>query len=170
MVWPEDVKILPAGLGQAGNLKSGRPRSGSRVAKEEPPPQEVRQIGAWLPTEAWKRFTIKEGAKGPITADFAFVRAVSKRGRRPGDEVWVIFHRSASDPTEIKYYLSNAPARIAKTDLARQAGAALASRNGDRGRQKRTGDGSLRNPHVARLASSYDADLPGASFSGAFGG
>jgi SRSO17 transposase len=122
MVWPGDVKILPAGLGQAGNLKSGRPRSGSRVAKKEPPPQELRQIGAWLPTEAWKRFTIKEGAKGPITADFAFVRAVSKRGRRPGHEVWVIFRRSTSDPTDIKYYLSNAPAKIAKTDLVRQAG------------------------------------------------
>lgn len=122
MVWPEDVKILSAGLGQAGNLKSGRPRSGPRVAKKEPSPQEVRQIGGGLPAEAWKRFTIKEGAKGPITADFAFVRAVSKRGRRPGHQVWVIFRRSTSDPTDIKYYLSNAPARIAKTDLVRQAG------------------------------------------------
>jgi len=122
MVWPENVKILPAGLGQAGNLKTGRPRSGPRVAKKEPSPQEVRQIGAGLPAEAWKRFTIKEGAKGPITADFAFVRAVSKRGRRPGAEVWVIFRRSTSDPTDIKYYLSNAPAKIAKTDLVRQAG------------------------------------------------
>jgi SRSO17 transposase len=122
MVWPENVKILPAGLGQAGNLKTGRPRSGPRVAKKEPSPQEVRQIGAGLPGEAWKRFTIKEGAKGPITADFAFVRAVSKRGRRPGHEVWVIFRRSTSDPTDIKYYLSNAPATIAKTDLVRQAG------------------------------------------------
>jgi SRSO17 transposase len=27
MVWPEDVKILLAGLGQAGNRKTGRPRS-----------------------------------------------------------------------------------------------------------------------------------------------
>lgn len=122
MVWPENVKILPAGLGQAGNLKSGRPRSGPRVAKKEPLPQEVRQIGAGLPAEAWKRLTIKEGAKGPLTADFAFVRAVSKRGRRPGHQVWVIFRRSASDPTDIKYYLSNAPATIAKTDLVRQAG------------------------------------------------
>jgi SRSO17 transposase len=122
MVWPENVKILPAGLGQVGNLKTGRPRSGPRVAKKEPSPQEVRQIGAGLPAEAWKRFTIKEGAKGPITADFAFVRAVSKRGRRPGHQIWVIFRRSTSDPTEIKYYLSNAPATIAKTDLVRQAG------------------------------------------------
>lgn len=122
MVWPEDVKILPVGLGQSGNLKTGRPRSGPRVARNQPAPQEVRQIGARLPAKAWKRFTIKEGAKGPITADFAFVRAVSKRGRRPGHEVWVIFRRSTSDPGEIKYFLSNAPAKIAKTDLVHQAG------------------------------------------------
>lgn len=122
LVWPEDVKILPAGPGHPGNLKKGRPRIGPRVARNEPLPQEVREIGASLPAKAWKRFTIKEGARGPITADFAFVRAVSKRGRRPGHEVWVIFRRSTSDPTEIKYFLSNAPAKIAKTDLVRQAG------------------------------------------------
>ena len=122
MVWPEAVKILPPGLGQAGNLKTGRRRSGPRVARGEAGPQEVRQLSAQLPATAWKRYTIKEGAKGPRTADFAFVRAVSKRGRRPGHEVWVVFRRSLSDPTEIKYYLSNAPAQVAKTDLVRQAG------------------------------------------------
>lgn len=122
MVWPQGVQILPAGLGQSGNLKAGRPRTGPRVARQEPAPQEVRQIGASLPAKAWKRYTIKEGAKGPISADLAFVRAVSKRGRRPGHEVWAIFRRSTSDPTQIKYYLSNAPAKIAKTALVRQAG------------------------------------------------
>lgn len=122
MVWPEKVKILGAGLGQAGNLKLGRPRNGPRVARNQPAAQEVRQMAAELPAEVWKRYTIKEGAKGPISADFAFVRAVRKRRRRPGHEVWVIFRRSVSDPTEIKYYLSNAPAEIAKTDLVRQAG------------------------------------------------
>jgi SRSO17 transposase len=122
MVWPEQVKILDAGLGQTGNLKMGRPRNGPRVARNQPTAQEVRQMAAELPAKVWKRYTIKEGAKGPISADFAFVRAIRKRRRRPGHEVWVIFRRSASDPTEIKYYLSNAPAEIAKTDLVRQAG------------------------------------------------
>jgi len=122
MVWPEKVKILGVGKDQAGNLKTGRPRSGPRVARNQPAAQEVRQMAAEAPTGVWKRYTIKEGAKGPISADFAFMRAVRKRRRRPGHEVWVIFRRSASDPTEIKYYLSNAPSEIAKTDLVRQAG------------------------------------------------
>jgi SRSO17 transposase len=122
MMWPAGVKILQAGLGQAGNLNTGRPRSGPRVARNQPAAQEVRQMAVELSAEDWKRYTIKEGAKGPISADFAFVRAVRKRRRRPGHEVWVVFRRSTSDPTEIKYYLSNAPAEIAKTDLVRQAG------------------------------------------------
>ena len=121
-VWPEKVKVLGVGKGQAGNLKTGRPRSGPRVARNQPAAQEVRQLAAELPAGGWRRHTIKEGAKGPIRADFAFVRAVRKRGHRPGHEVWVIFRRSVSDPAEIKYYLSNAPAEIAKTDLVRQAG------------------------------------------------
>src|SRR5262249_9438572 len=96
-VWPEEGKILPAGLAQAGQLKTGRPRSGPRVARNEPAPQEVRPLGAAMPAEAWKRFTVQEGAQGPISADFALVRAVRKRGRRPGAEVWGSFRRSASD-------------------------------------------------------------------------
>jgi SRSO17 transposase len=50
------------------------------------------------------------------------VRGRSKRRRRPGDDVWVVFRRSTSDPTDIKFYLSNAPVTVAKTDLVRQAG------------------------------------------------
>jgi SRSO17 transposase len=122
MGWPEGVKILQAGPGQAGNLNTGRPRTGPRVARNQPAAQEVRQMAVELSAEDWKRYTIKEGTKGPISADFAFVRVIRKRRRRPGHEVWVVFRRSTSAPTEIKYYLSNAPAEIAKTDLVRQAG------------------------------------------------
>ena len=35
----------------------------------------------------------------------------------PCHKVWVILRRSTSAPTEIKYYLSNTPAEIAKTDV-----------------------------------------------------
>jgi SRSO17 transposase len=121
-VWLGQPQILPPGKGQPGNIKTGRPRTGPRVAKGEASAQEARLITANLAPQDWKRYTIKEGAKGPITADFAFVRAVSKRGRRPGHEVWVVFRRSTSDPSEIKYYLSNAPATTALTELVRLAG------------------------------------------------
>jgi SRSO17 transposase len=121
-VWVGSVQILPPGKGQQGNLKTGRPRTGPRVARDEAAAQQVRLIAANLSPEDWQRRTIKEGSKGPITADFAFVPAISNRRGRPGHQVWVIFRRSRSNPSEIKYYLSNAPATTAKTELVRMAG------------------------------------------------
>src|SRR6516164_7207505 len=54
-VWPEKVKILDVGKGQTGNLKTGRPRSGPRVARNQPAAQEVRQLAAELPAGGWRR-------------------------------------------------------------------------------------------------------------------
>ena len=116
-VWVGEVKILAPGKG-----KMGRPRSGARVAPGTPPPQAVRQIAAQLPQRAWQRYTIKEGSKGPIEADFAFIRATSKRGRRPSHAVWVVFRRGLEAGAEIKVYLSNAPANCAHTQLVRMSG------------------------------------------------
>jgi SRSO17 transposase len=117
MVWVGKVEVIAPGQG-----RMGRPRSGATVAPGTPPPQEVRQIAAALPARAWRRYAIKEGSKGPIQAEFAFVRATSKRGRRPGHEVWVVFRRGLEAGAEIKCYLSNAPANCARTELARMSG------------------------------------------------
>lgn len=117
MVWVGDVEIIPAGKGA-----KGRPRSGPLVAPTTPPPEEVRQIAAQLPARKWKRYTIKEGSKGPIEAEFAFVRATSKRGRRPGHAVWVVFRRGLEQGAELKVYLSNAPATCARKRLVRMSG------------------------------------------------
>jgi hypothetical protein len=111
-----------------------------------------------MPAEAWERFTINEDAKGPITVDSAFVREVSNRDHRPGQEVWVIFRRNAGDPTE------TGSCEDCQNPSGASGGFAPASRGRDRRRQKRTGDGPLRAPHMSWLASSYDADLPGALF------
>jgi SRSO17 transposase len=116
-VWVGEVEVISPGQG-----KMGRPRTGALVAQDTPPPQEVRQIAAALPACAWQRETIKEGSRGPIEADFAFVRATSKRGRRPGHEVWVVFRRGLEEGAEIKIYLSNAAATCARTTLVRMSG------------------------------------------------
>ena len=116
-VWVGKVEVIPPGQG-----KMGRPRTGAVVATDTPPPQEVRQIAAELLARAWRRERIKECSRGPIEADFAFVRTTSKRGRRPGHEVWVIFRRGLEAGAEIKCYLSNAPATCARTTLVRMSG------------------------------------------------
>jgi SRSO17 transposase len=105
-VWPEEVEIISPGQGPRG-----APRTGLRVAPGTPQAPDVQQLGVQLQDDDWRPYTIKEGSKGPITAAFAFMRATSKRGRRPGHQVWLIFRRGLEPGAEIKYYLSNAPAR-----------------------------------------------------------
>ncbi len=117
MVWVGQPTILPP-----GPVPMGRPREGARVAPNTPDAQEVRHIAAGLSARQWRRYTIKEGSQGPVEADFAFVRATRKRKRRPGDRVWVIFRRSLGPVPELKAYLSNAPADIAKTRLVQMSG------------------------------------------------
>jgi hypothetical protein len=70
-----------------------------------------------LPADQWAPATIKEGAKGPIVADFAFLRVVAMRDGLPGPDVWVVFRRTRDDLPELKSYLSNAPAEVPQARL-----------------------------------------------------
>jgi len=57
-----------------------------------------------------------------LEADFVFVRVTTVRESLPGPRVWATFRRSLADPTEIKFYLSNAPARCPHRQLVRVTG------------------------------------------------
>jgi hypothetical protein len=100
----------------------GRPRLHSRVTPGAPRPIELKVLAAQLPRSAWQRRTIKEGSRGPLEADFAFVRVTTLRDGLPGPRVWATFRRGLADPTEIKCYLSNAPAHCPHADLVRVTG------------------------------------------------
>jgi len=71
---------------------------------------EVGALAAALPAAAWTRQLIKEGAKGPLEADIARVRARATRDGQPGPDVWVVLRRSLGDAPTLKAYLSNASA------------------------------------------------------------
>jgi SRSO17 transposase len=116
-VWEGQPTVLPP-----GPVPLGRPRAGARVAPDTPAAVEVRHLAAHVSRRHWRRYKIKDGSQGPVEADFAFVRATRKRGRRPGQAVWVIFRRSLGPQPELKCYLSNAPANIAHTRLAEMTG------------------------------------------------
>ncbi len=75
-----------------------------------------------LPKTAWTRATIKEGSKGPIVCDVAFVRVNEARAGLPGPRQWLIIRRNVDDPTVVKFYFSNAPETIATAQLARMCG------------------------------------------------
>jgi SRSO17 transposase len=99
----------------------GRPRTRVRLAEDAPPSTTVAAIvGAW-PEEQWKRLTVAEGEKGPRTYDWGRMRVVESRDGLPGPDAWLLARRSISDPTEIAYYLSNAPLDTSLLTLAQVA-------------------------------------------------
>jgi SRSO17 transposase len=121
--WVGAVEIEPPGQGAMG-----RPRTRPRVAPGTPKPQEVGKIARALPPTAWRRYGIKEGAKGELAADFAFLRVTrSRRGGRPGPEAWLVVRRSLTPDAHGKllhrYFLTNAPADCPRDELARLSGA-----------------------------------------------
>jgi SRSO17 transposase len=116
-VWVGKPKVEPAGAGPMG-----RPRKHSRVAAGTPRAEEVRQVAGRLPARAWRRYTIKEGSKGPIEADCAFVRVTRARRGRPGLSGWLVLRRSLDERHTIKFFLSNAPASCPPATLVRISG------------------------------------------------
>ena len=116
-VWLRTPPVQPPGPGLMG-----RPRIHPRVAPSAPRPVELRGLAAQLPRSAWQRWTIKEGSRGPLEADFAIVRVTAVRNSLPGPRLWATFRRSLADPTAIKCYLSNAPAQCAWAELVRVTG------------------------------------------------
>lgn len=122
-VWVGPVAVEPPGQGAMG-----RPRTRARVAAGTPAPQEVRRVTAALPDAAWRRYAIKEGAKGELAADFVFLRVTrARRGGRPGPAAWLVIRRSLTPDAHgkllHKYFLTNAPADCPRNELARLSGA-----------------------------------------------
>ena len=67
------------------------------------------------PSTRWQRAPLAEGDKGPIIAKVAATRVCDKRNDKPGVKQWLILRRL--EDGRLKYYLSNASARVAKSTL-----------------------------------------------------
>jgi SRSO17 transposase len=111
-VWRErPATAVPPGTGR------GRPPTRERVVPDAPAPVRVDHLAASLAADQWTPTVIKAGAKGPVAAQFAFVRAVAVRDALPGPDVWVVLRRSLGETPELKTYLSNAPAETPPATL-----------------------------------------------------
>jgi SRSO17 transposase len=113
VVWPEATFT-----GQRG-----RPRKEPRLANGATAWEPVSVVVAALPCQVWKRLAVGQGEKGPRMYDWARVRVFEKRGAVPGPQGWLLVRRSITDPTELAYYLSNAPRSTSLRSLAEVAGA-----------------------------------------------
>jgi len=117
-VWREPQPVVAPFKG-----KTGRPRKKPRLAKGAKAWEAVSSVVATLPSHAWQRLAVGQGEKGPRSYDWAMVRIVEKRGAVPGPDSWLLARRSISNPAELAYYLSNAPADTPLQTLAEVAGA-----------------------------------------------
>lgn len=102
----------------------GRGRRPTRLRLRHPTDRAVtvQSLVAHIPGPAWTRATIKEGSKGPIVCDFAFLRVVESRGGLPGPDLWLVIRRNVDNPAELKFYFSNAPAQTPVLELVRLSG------------------------------------------------
>jgi SRSO17 transposase len=102
----------------------GRGRHPTRLCLKNPDEKAiaVQAVVAQIPQLAWTRAMIKEGSQGPLICDFAFLRVIESRGGLPGPAVWLVIRRNVNDPSEIKFYFSNAPADISLLELVRISG------------------------------------------------
>lgn len=116
-IWPECPAVYVPDW-------SGRGRRPTRLRLRNPAQKAttVNELAAQLPNQAWKRATIKEGSKGPIICDFAFLRITESRGGLPAAPVWLVIRRNLDQPDVIKFYFSNAPETIPLQDLVRLSG------------------------------------------------
>lgn len=102
----------------------GRGRRPTRLRLRNPNqrPCQVKQLVRHIPKKDWIPAVIKEGSKGPIACEFAFLRMTESRSNLPAGEVWLIIRRNLGDPSVIKYYLSNAPTDTPLSEFVRISG------------------------------------------------
>ena len=108
--------IMPAWSGR------GRKPTKMRLKTASNRPYRVDEVLRRLPKTAWVRGTVKEGSKGPIVCDFAFVRITEARQGLPGPRLWLVIRRNVADPSVVKFYFSNAPETIELLELVRISG------------------------------------------------
>ena len=75
-----------------------------------------------LPPSAWTEMVLREGSKGPIVGEATWLRVTEHRGGQPGPRLWLVIWRSLRDPSELRFYLSNAPETVAGAALLRVIG------------------------------------------------
>jgi len=115
-VWTERPQMI-----EPEPQERGRPRTKARLAEDAPSAITVKEVVDSWPMSRWQSLTIAEGEKGLITYDWACQRMIEKCDGLPGRDAWLIARRSLSDPTDIAYYLSNAPADTLLLELAQVA-------------------------------------------------
>ena len=117
LIWSTPPKVhIPKWSGH------GRHPTRLRLSDTRKHPIPVKQLVKKIQKQDWGRAVIKEGSKGPIVCDFAFLRVTESRGGLPAGQLWLIIRRNLDDPSEIKYFFSNAPISAPLSEFVRISG------------------------------------------------
>jgi len=117
LIWSTPPKVhVPPWSGR------GRHPTRLRVSDTRKHPIPVKQLVKKIQKQDWVQAVIKEGSKGPIVCDFAFLRVSESRACLPAGALWLILRRNLDDPLEIKYYFSNAPVSTPLEEFVRISG------------------------------------------------
>jgi len=117
LIWSTPPKVqIPKWSGH------GRHPTRLRLRDTRKHPIPVKDLLKKIQKQEWVRAVIKEGSKGPIVCDFAFLRVTESRGGLPAGELWLIIRRNLDDPSQVKYFFSNAPVSIPLAELVRVCG------------------------------------------------
>jgi|SRR3990172_3746814 len=100
---------------------TGRKPVKAQVIENGVKPMPVPAVAASWPESRWQRLAVAEGEKGPRVYEWAWQRIVENQDQLPGRDSWLLVRRSTTDPTEIAYYLSNAPVETDLLTLAQVA-------------------------------------------------
>jgi SRSO17 transposase len=100
----------------------GRHPTRLRLRNPNQHPTLVKELTRKIPKRDWVPAVIKEGSKGPIACEFAFLRVIESRANLPAAELWLIIRRNLDDPSIIKYYFSNAPVKTPLNEFVRISG------------------------------------------------
>jgi SRSO17 transposase len=100
----------------------GRRPTRLRLRNSRQHPVQVKDVVRNIPKKDWVQAVLKEGSKGPIACEFAFLCVTESRGNLPAAELWLILRRNLDDPSVIKYYFSNAPANTPLSEFVRISG------------------------------------------------
>jgi SRSO17 transposase len=91
----------------------GRPRRVPRLTADSPKPSAVRDLLQHSPAlrdQAWTRYRVKDGQKGPLVWEVKHTHVTMKDDAGlPGLRLHLVVARNALDPNEIKFFVSNAP-------------------------------------------------------------
>ena len=100
----------------------GRHPTRLRLSDKRKHPIPVKQLVQKIQKQDWTQAVIKEGSQGPLVCNFAFLRVTESRQGLPAGELWLILRRNLEDPTEIKYFFSNAPLHTPLEEFVRISG------------------------------------------------